>query len=392
MSRQMALWPESANRLIYVDLSLDLSRAPTINPFEIYGIRAEDTTPAALKVKTVVAQQLLTGFQEVLGTGLGAELSKNMRTIILPCLMVLLDYKTPEGQNATLRDLRRFMDDTRNHKLVEFAQTRHHYEDLPEFFTHGFHAKHYAPTKDAIQARLQSLFASGTFSRLTCGPSTFMLEKAIEERKVIIFNLAEGSMGEQESSAFGRLIVALLQGIAVRREEQDRRVPTRVIVDEFHNFTTRSMEKIITQVAKFKLYLTMAQQQIGQGVPKELLDAIRNVSARIGGPNGPDFYGPVAKMLSVEPERIGALKRGEFIVHLSGSEPFQFSIQTHLLGKDHRMSAGEWERVKADQLKRYYRPVTAPERPKQEIIPPVMRARPVRKFVAIEVTKEEDIF
>ena len=96
-SRQIALWPECKDRLIYVDLSLDLSRAPTVNPFEIYGIKAEDTSPAALDVKTVVAQQLLTAFQEVLGTGAGAELSKNMRTIILPCLMVLLGLA---GRNA----------------------------------------------------------------------------------------------------------------------------------------------------------------------------------------------------------------------------------------------------------------------------------------------------
>ena len=234
-SRQIALWPECKDRLIYVDLSLDLSRAPTVNPFEIYGIKAEDTSPAALDVKTVVAQQLLTAFQEVLGTGAGAELSKNMRTIILPCLMVLLDWP-----GATLRDLRRFMDDTRNADLVAFAQTRHHYEDVPDFFTHDFHSKHYKDTKNAVQAKLQSLFASGKFSRLTCGPSTFMLEKAIEERKIIIFNLAEGSLGELESSAFGRLLVALLQSIAVRRDKQNKRVPTRVIIDEFHNFTTRS--------------------------------------------------------------------------------------------------------------------------------------------------------
>ena len=100
------------------------------------------------------------------------------------------------------------MDDTRNADLVDFAQTRHHYEDVPDFFTHDFHSKHYKDTKNAVQAKLQSLFASGKFSRLTCGPSTFMLEKAIEERKIIVFNLAEGSLGELESSAFGRLLVA----------------------------------------------------------------------------------------------------------------------------------------------------------------------------------------
>ena len=303
-SRQVALWSECGDRLIYVDLSLDLSRAWSSTRFRYTG-QAEDISPAAIDVKTVVAQQLLTAFQEVLGTGAGAELSKNMRTIIMPCLMVLLDFP-----RATLRDLRRFMDDTRNGDLVAFARTRHHYEDVPEFFTQGFHSKHYRETKDAVQAKLQSLFSSGKFARLTCGPSTFMLEKAIEERKIIIFNLAEGSFGEQEGSAFGRLIVAMLQGIAVRRDKQDKRIPIWVIIDEFHNFTTRSMEKIITQAAKYRLYLTMAGQQIGQVTSKEIRDAILNVSVLIGERNAPTFHGPVASMLNVSPEDIGSLDRG----------------------------------------------------------------------------------
>jgi hypothetical protein len=385
------LWPECKDRLIYVDLTLELSKTPTINPFQIYGIRAEDTSPQALDVKTVVAQQLLTAFQEVLGTGLGAELSKNMRTIILPSLMVLLDWP-----GATLRDLRRFMDDTRNHDLVAFAQTRHHYEDVPEFFTHGFHARHYKETKDAVQSKLQSLFASGKFARLTCGPSTFSLENAIEERKVIIFNLAEGSVGELEGSAFGRLIVALLQGIAVRRDKQNRRVPTRVIVDEFHNYTTRSMEKIITQAAKYKLNLTMAGQQIGQVTNKEIRDAILNVSVLIGGRNAPSFHAPVASMLNVSPEDIGQLDRGDFIAHLSGVPPLLFAIHTHLLGFKHRMSDAEWAEVEADQLRRYYRPVGVEILPPAKVVPyqpePQRRVRRLRhtKTEEVEVTDEYD--
>jgi hypothetical protein len=367
-ARQIALWPECKDRLIYVDLSLDLARAPTVNPFEIYGIKAADTSPAALEVKTVVAQQILNAFQEVLGAGAGAELSKNMQTIIEHCLPVLLDYP-----GATLRDLLTFMDDTRNGRLLEFAETRHHYHDVVEFFRHSFGRKHYAVTKDAIQSKLESLFASGKFARLTCGPSTFMLEKAIEERKIIIFNLAEGSVGQREGSAVGRLIVALLQGIAVRRDKQDKRVPTRVIIDEFHNFTTRSMEEIITQAAKYRLYLTMAGQQIGQVTSKEIRDAILNVSVLIGGRNAPTFHGPVASMLGVPPEAVGELDRGEFMVHLSGVPPLPFRIHTHLLGDKHRMSNNEREQVKADQLRRYHRPVRAPtiaEAPVPEIIPP----------------------
>ena len=84
------------------------------------------------------------------------------------------------------------------------------------------------------------------------------------------------------------------------------------------------MEKIITQAAKYKLYLTLANQQIGQIASKEIRDAILNVSVLIGGRNSPPFTVPVASMLNVPPEAIGGLDRGDFIVHLSGVPPLQF--------------------------------------------------------------------
>ena len=314
VSRQIAEWKECGDRLIYVDLSLELGMAPTVNPFEIYGIRAEDTSPAAQEVKTVIAQQLLSAFQEVLGAGEGSDFSRNMQTVLIQCLLVLLDYP-----GATIRDLRRFMDDRRNADLVAFAQSRHHYEDVRTFFEDSYvGAAHIKPTKEAIRTKLQVLFSSGKFAKLTCGASTFMLEKAIEERKIIVFNLAEGSVGEQEGSAFGRLMVAMLQGIAVRRLKQHNRVPTRVIIDEAQNYTTKSMEKIVTQAAKFKLFLTLAQQQIGQGMTTEMRSAALNMSAQIAGRSAPALHSTMASMVNVERGEIESLKERE---NLSSAPP-----------------------------------------------------------------------
>ena len=87
------------------------------------------------------------------------------------------------------------------------------------------------------------------------------------------------------------------------------------------------MEKVITQAAKFELYLLMANQQISQITSKEIRDAILNVSVLIGGRNSPPFYGPVASMLNVPPEAIGGLDRGDFIVHLSGVPPLAIPHQ-----------------------------------------------------------------
>jgi hypothetical protein len=360
-SRQIARWPELGERLIYVDHGLELGMTPTINPFEISGVPADDTSPRALQTKKVIAQQLLAAFQEVLATAEGAELSKNMQSVLMQCLLVLLDYP-----GATVRHLHRFMDEMRNTQLVEFARSRAHYPDVAEFFTHDFQGAlgkrhHLDVTKTAIHTKLQDLFSTGNFADLTCGKSTIDLERALEERKIVIFNLSKGALGEREASAFGRLIVAMLQGIAMRREAQGNRVPIRVIIDEVHNFTTKSLQTIVTEAAKFKLFLVMAQQQIGQGMTAEMRSAVLNASAQIAGRNSPSFYGPVAAMLHVEPEQIERLTEpGEFIIHLAGVKPFKFKIHTHLLGWKHGMTESQWKRVKAQQLKRYYRRTTPP--------------------------------
>jgi hypothetical protein len=239
-----------------VDHALELGMTATINPFQISGVPATDTSHRALRVKKVVAQQLLEAFQEVLATGEGAELTKNMQSVLMQCILVLLDYF-----DATIRDLQRFMNDDRNADLVESGRSRDHYPDVRDFFKFSFHKDNLRMTKAAIHTKLQDLFSTGNFSDLTCRESTVDLERALEERRIIVFNLPKGSLGEREGSAFGRLIVAMLQGIAMRREAQGNRVPTRVIIDEVHNYTTKSLETIITEAAKFQLFATMAQTE-----------------------------------------------------------------------------------------------------------------------------------
>ena len=98
------MWKENIgnDRLIYVDLGLQLGMTPVINPFEISGIEASDTSLEALKVKKVVAQELLSAFQQVLAQGHGSELSANMETVLKQCIPVLLDT-----EGATIRDLMR---------------------------------------------------------------------------------------------------------------------------------------------------------------------------------------------------------------------------------------------------------------------------------------------
>jgi hypothetical protein len=364
---QIAQWKENITnkRLIYLSPDLDLSQTPVINPFEIDGIAPTDTSLEALAAKKVVAQQLLEALEQIVVERGDASLSKNMRTILMPCLLALLDKE----EGATLRDLRLFMDDKRNQELVAFGASLTHYPDVQDFFNHLFQAKHFTITKDAVRSKLQDLFTTGNFANLTCGESTVSLEQAWREKKVVVINLNKGKMGSQAARAFGRLVVALLQGIATRQGDipEPKRIPCHLILDELENFTSEAMKLILTESRKYKLMFTGCQQTVGSGLDKDVQLAVLGSSdVKIGGQAEPIYRKDTAALFPVEPEKIGTLQQGEFYIRLGDKPPFKLRVHDALLGDRNAMTPTEWGRVRQVQLERYYGPTAqtpAPNRP-----------------------------
>lgn len=84
--------------------------------------------------------------------------------------------------------------------------------------------------------------------------------------KILICNLAKGSLGEDTSSVLGTAILTRLQLAAYRRidiKEEDRR-PFYLYVDEFQNFVSPLFIQILSESRKYKLFLTMAKQSTSQ--------------------------------------------------------------------------------------------------------------------------------
>jgi Helicase HerA, central domain len=361
------------DRLIYIHPMLDLSRTPVINPFEIFGVNPNDTSDRAVAIKRAVSLQLVEILEEVIGEGQKGEVSKNMRTVLHPCILTLLDHP-----HATMWDLQLFMDDKRNPDLVSFGATRVHYPGVADFFRHSFRGEtHIKPTKDAIKNKLYSLLTGGIFANLTCGKSTIHLERAWNERKVVVFNLPVGDMA-QEANAFGRLVVALLQGIAKRRVNipEEKRIPAHVIMDEMEFFLTPSMEELMRFSRRYKLIFLGVQQIVGSGMSADMQRAVLgNSYIKIAGWTDPKYAKGAAELLPVPDEAIASLEQGEFFIRVGSKPIFKFAIREDYLRSRQRMSEREWQAVRADQLKRYYRPIALPAPPSApaalpEIIPP----------------------
>jgi hypothetical protein len=388
-----------SDRLIYIHPLLDLERTPVINPFEIHGVNPSDTRPPALAVKRVVAQQIVEALEEVVGEGQKGEISKNMRTVLLPCILALLDYP-----GATLRDLRTFMDDKQNADLVDFGTRLVNYPDVANFFTHSYRGKHHIkPTKDAIETKLQSLLSGGIFANLTCGKSTINLEQAWNERKIVVCNLPVGDMAE-EANAFGRLLVCLLQSVAKRRVSipEEKRIPAHLVCDEVEFFLTRSMGEMLRFSRRYKLIFFGVQQIVGSGMSPDMQKAvIGNSYIKMAGWTDPEYAKAAANLLPVEKEDIAGLGRGEFFIRIGPGPVFKFAIREDYLGKRKRMTNSEWEGVKADQLRRYYRPIEATvpaqavppaERPKPALAPEMRGKRPPSRRPPVQITEDENIF
>lgn len=176
---------------------------------------------------------------------------------------------------------------------------------------------------------------SQTFYHLTEGKSTINLEEAVESGKIIIFNLAQGKMGTEVSQLFGRLIIALLQSIALRRvyQSKTKRKPTFLFIDECQNYlSATSIERILAESRKYGLHLALANQNLAQITSKKLKETIlSNTSVKLVGANSPTTLQHMAKEIGIKTKEFENLKSHAFYLRAGGSAPRMFKPPTFLL-------------------------------------------------------------
>lgn len=355
---QIAHWKEfnTKDRLVYIEPKLVNGKTPVLNPFEVYGFDAEDYSDKALDAKAVLAQRLTEAIEQIV-----AELSPLMSSLLKNCILVLLDRK-----GSTLEDLYDFVVDERNEHLVRFAQTLTHHKLLPEYFSgknSGFNQSANKVTKGAIERRLGGLLQTGHVRRLTCGKSTLQLEELVEQKKVLLFNLAQGAIGEDESTAFGRLVIALLLSMAYRRANlpENERVPCSLIVDECHYFVTKSMVNILNDTRKYKLTMTLAQQIAGQHMPINVRTSVlEGANMLMVGRSMREGAKRNADMVHENASEMERLETGEFFTMPKGYAPaLKFKTRTDLLKFSNKVATQTWRLTLHEQIQRYYQQYTS---------------------------------
>ncbi len=112
------------------------------------------------------------------------------------------------------------------------------------------------------------LFTAIAQLRNVIGQTTksFQIPEVMEQKKILICNLAKGKLGEDATTVLGSMMVNAIQLAALSRatQQEQYRKPFYLYVDEMHSFVSLSFADILAEARKYKLSLFLAHQYIEQ--------------------------------------------------------------------------------------------------------------------------------
>ncbi len=115
------------------------------------------------------------------------------------------------------------------------------------------------------------------------------LEYLINNKKIILVNLAKGKIGEENASFFGELFLIKIKQVGITRMNlpEEKKFDFYLYIDEFQNIITETFENFFSETKKFGICLTIAHQYIGQLLLKVKQAILGNVGTiivfRVGG-------------------------------------------------------------------------------------------------------------
>lgn len=274
--------------------------------------------------------QLTQGLIEVMMKQFGANWTPRLEHVFRFTCLALLDYP-----HATMRGMISMLTD-RNYrqKVIE-----HIGDDMVKrFWAIEFADWSEKFDTDAIIPLVNKLgqFLSDPVLRSIFGQkgNKIDLERLMNERKIILINIAKGKLGEENSSFFGAMFITKIKqaGMARARLPEKERRDFYLYVDEFHNVVTATFENLMSEARKYGTCLTVAHQYMGQ-LTKHMQSAVLgNVGTiivfRVGGQDAMELEAEMAPVFKTK-DMINLGKR-EFYIKLTidGETYDPFSAET----------------------------------------------------------------
>mgnify|MGYP001576207939 FL=1 len=238
---------ERVNDVIYFNPA-DLDWPIAFNVFETVGREQQH----------LVASGLIGIFKKLWADSWGPRLEYVLRNAIL----ALLEYP-----DSTLLGVMRLLVDKGYRKKVTTKISdpvvRSFWIDEYSKYPDKFQSEAIAPIQNKVGQFLSSPVIRNIVGQTR---SSFNLRQAMDEGKVLLFNLAKGRVGEDNSALLGAMLITKIQMAAMSRVDipEPERRDFYLYVDEFQNFATESFANILSEARKYRLNLIIAHQYIEQ--------------------------------------------------------------------------------------------------------------------------------
>ncbi|NTB88045.1 type IV secretory system conjugative DNA transfer family protein [Agrobacterium tumefaciens] len=346
LCEQIARWPSVAtdDRLVFISPVLFGDMVPCINPL---------SPPAGSDDRT--REKIANRLSEVIGDicrGEGGGSTVRMVSLAKAALRVLLDRP-----GSTLHDFYQMLAEDSPPGLIE-AGKKHHDEVVRWFFLNDWHGADYKAAKSAMRARLLQLLLHKDFRDMTCAPSTVPLYELVDAGKIILFSL--GQSGSDSARVVGMLIVSLMAALGDVRKEtgrEDRR-PVHIVLDECHNFVGPATRTILTELRKYGMHLTLANQYVKQLTMDDRDAVLSNSQIKILGRS--DYAPAMLAAMGCDNDegrsRARSLSGGVFLVKWGPGEAFLMQARSDYADDRNQITKSQWIALKADQRVFYRQP------------------------------------
>ena len=366
-----------SDRLVYID--------PTLAPPFVPCPRVLSTDDKSVDNLFHEAEQYGEALRMISGS-IEPSVSGNMESICRNCAHVVLEH-----DHYNLKNLMELL-------AVELPKKDRPQREVPpiyrdacehspspairEHFSHGFLYGNYGMAKNALLGRVERIVAAPVLQRMLLSAPTFDLAKLIDQRKVIVINLPMGQLTDSVTAMVGQLLMAQIVSAVLKRDlpNIDDYPPVHVFLDEAQHFVSHATAKQINELRKYGFSLTLATQYVDQ-FPSAILEAVKGLGIQIAGYCTGKNLTAMNAVFDLnsktkdedETTRLQRQSVGQFHFRARGApgapeiKTRPFTTATSLLYKgdewreanaERYMTEAEWEETKAQQLARYYRPVT----------------------------------
>lgn len=238
------------------------------NPADIdYPIAFNVMEQVDPKYKHLVASGLIGVFKKIWADSWGPRLEYLLRNVILG----LLEYP-----GSTLLGVPRMLIDKEYRKKVVNKITdpvvRAFWIDEFTKYSNQFTVEAISPIQNKVGQFLSSSLVRNIVSQTH---SSIDMREIMDNKKILIMNLAKGRIGEDYSALLGAMLITKIQLAAMGRVDtpEEERKDFYLYVDEFQNFATESFADILSEARKYRLDLIVAHQYITQ-LEETVRDAI----------------------------------------------------------------------------------------------------------------------